>query len=199
MPSFAVTQPQLLDSLNTILQSPIGIGQNTIGYWNGDGGYIPPNNLPPYIQDTSPSTSIPDRTTIFTPAQATINSFGEQDRVIISAQCRPFLEWSATDPNTDFNVFFSITRYYVTNIGYKTNTYIDPVELAQDNNVFTGNTGNPGTISIGDTIFVSIIDNPGIGRWFYVLDLFLRVNDGDPDLQSVYLENISLSATLLKF
>jgi hypothetical protein len=199
MPNFSVTDKELVDSVNYLLAGPTGIGQNSVGYWNGDGGYISPTNTPPYISSSYPTTDFPDRTTIWTPAQVLVNTTSSQDRVIVSAQSRPFLEWSATDPNTDFNFYISVTRYAVKIVGTNTEpTYIDPIELAQDNNVFTGNAGNPGTISIGDTIFVSIIDQPNIGRWFYVLDLYLRINNGDPVIQSFYVENLSLSTTVIK-
>lgn len=191
MPNFAVKNTDINDTINYLLAGNTGIGQTMIGYWNGDGGYLNASSHPPYIQNAYPSAPMPFGQYIYTPAYADVEVTDNTDRILITAQARPFIEWTATDPSTDFNWYISIERQdlpYFTTI----------IELAQDNNNFTGNAGNPGVTSIGDTIFVGVIDSPGIGNYRYSLTNYLRLDAGDPVVASLYLENLGITTTLIK-
>jgi hypothetical protein len=134
---------------------------------------------------------MPTNTIILTPALVDATVTSETDRVLITAQCRPYLNWTATDPLTNFSVYISVERVDLPRLDNR-------VELAQDNNNFQGNTGDLGDISIGDTIYVGIIDTPGIGAYQYQLTFYLRIFDGDPVVNWAYIENTSISATLIK-
>jgi hypothetical protein len=191
MPNFAVKNTDINDTVNYLLAGNTGIGQAMIGYWNGDGGYLNASSHPPYIQTAYPSAPMPFDQYIYTPAYTDVEVTDNTDRILITAQARPFIEWTATDPSTDFNWYLSIERQdlpYFTTI----------TELAQDNNSFTGNVGNPGVTSIGDTIFVGVIDSPGIGNYRYSLTSYLRLDAGDPVVASLYLENLGITTTLIK-
>ena len=191
MSVFSTGGKDLLDSVNFLLAGPTGVGQASSGYWNSTGGYLTTFADPPWITASAPTVPAPFNQYIYTPAYVTVNVTDPTDRVLITSQCRPYISWTATDPATDFNVYIAVERTGVPDVN-------GIVELAQDNNQFTGNTGDPGNISFGDTIFVGIIDTPGIGRWNYFLDFYMISQAGDAVVDWLYVENLGITATVIK-
>lgn len=206
MPSFAVTDKQLVDSINFVNSGPITNGQESKGFWNYGGGYFNWQNVyPPYIQDTVPTGPITDGTYFRSPAYVFVNTTSNTDSIYVTSQLRPFVNFSFTDPASDFRLQIIIYRYKVDELqpGWYTSgeKLINFQEIASDNNALGATSSaaiQAGTASIGETVFCSIVDNPGIGRWMYSQELYYEIQAGDPVLDWVYGENIGITATVIK-
>ena len=206
MPNFSVTDFQLVDSINYLNSGPITNGQESKGYWNYTGGYFNwQNTYPPYIQNGIPTGPIPDQTYFRSPAYVFVNTTSTTDSVYVTSQLRPFVNFTYTDPLSDFRLQIIVYRYKVDELipgwylsGEK---LINFVEIASDNNALGATSSaaiQAGTASIGETVFCSIVDNPGIGRWVYSQELYYEIQAGDPVLNWVYGENIGITATVIK-
>ena len=206
MPSFAVTDKQLVDSINFVNSGPITNGQESKGFWNYGGGYFNWQNVyPPYIQDTVPTGPITDGTYFRSPAYVFVNTTSNTDSIYVTSQLRPFVNFSYTDPASDFRLQIIIYRYKVDELqpGWYTSSekLINFQEIASDNNALGATSSaaiQAGTASIGETVFCSIVVNPGIGRWMYSQELYYEIQAGDPVLNWVYGENIGITATVIK-
>lgn len=206
MPNFSVTDKDLNDSVNYLLAGPQTLGQVSRGYWNYGGGYFIWDNVyPPYIQDTVPTGPITDGAYFRTPAYVFVNTTSVTDSVFVTAQLRPFVNFTYTDPTSDFRLQVLIYRYLVDESRPGWYIYdeklINYVEIASDNNALGATSSaaiQAGTASIGETVFCSIVDNPGVGRWMYSMELYYEIQAGDPVLDWVYGENIGITATVIK-
>lgn len=214
MPSFAVTDKQLVDSINFVNSGPITNGQESKGFWYSSGGYMLwQNTYPPYFVKTTAPTPptppvvvpIPDGTYFRSPAYVFVKTTSTTDSVFVTAQQRPFIKFSYTDPLSDFRLRISIYRYLVddTQPGWYISgeKLINFKEIAVDNNAFDATTPagvKAGSASIGETVFCSIVDNPGMGYWLYSMEYYYEIITGDPVLEYVYAENIGLTATVIK-
>lgn len=208
MPSFAVTQTNLIDSVNYLIAGPQTVGQETKGYWNFGGGYLTGFNTPPFLQDDQPpppiytQPALDDYKYLNTPAYVTVKTTSSTDSVIVTGQFRPFAKVTNTIAST-WNFYINVYRYKLIN----TSTpwfagYINYSNIAQDNNAFNTATIDPlvqsGDRSWGETIFASIVDTPDVGYYAYVLDVEYRPRTGDPVLEWVYGENIGITAAVIK-
>lgn len=203
MPNFAATGKDTLDSINYLLAGPQTVGQASQGYWNFPGGYFNwQNALPPYIQDTAPPGPIPDGKFFYTPAYVFVNTTSSTDSVLVTAQLRPFI---SADPMIgapwEFYLSVDVYRYLVYENSGTASKFFNYELIAQDNNYFN-DTMSPnmlaGNESIGETVFCSIVDKPGVGRWCYSLELNYSIYSGTPVLDWVYGENIGITATVIK-
>lgn len=210
MPNFSVTDFQLVDSINYLNSGPITNGQESKGYWNYTGGYFNwPNVYPPYIQSSQAVAialgPVPDQTYFRSPAYVFVNTTSTTDSVFVTSQLRPFLNYSVSAPTDEFIFQVIIYRYRVDDLipGWYTSgeKLINFVEIASDNNKLDGTAPasiQAGTASIGETVFCSIVDNPGIGRWMYSQEFYYEIQTGTPVLNWVYGENIGITATVIK-
>lgn len=206
MPNFAVTETNIIDTVNYLVSGPQTIGQETKGFWSYGGGYLTGNTTPPFIQDTVPSVytqpSLLSTLYLYTPAYVNVKTTSATDRVIVTGQFRPFTYVTNTTPST-WKIRINVNRYKLINttIPYFVD-YINYETIAQDNNLFDTTTINPdvqnGNISFGETIFASVVDSPPIGYYAYVLDLEYEPQTGDPVLEYVYGENIGITAAVIK-
>jgi len=124
-----------------------------------------------------------------TPAYVFVNTTSVTDSVFVTAQLRPFVNFSYTDPASDFRLQVLIYRYLVDESRPGWYIYdeklINYVEIASDNNALGATSSaaiQAGTASIGETVFCSIVDNPGVGRWMYSMELYYEIQAGDPVL-----------------
>lgn len=213
MPTFITTQTDLLDSVNYLLAGPQTLGQSSQGYWNFAGGwFIWDNTLPPYITaaTNTPPVSLASPITAGTffrsPAYVFVNTTSATDSILVTSQLRPFIivDGASVAP-WSFYLSIDVYRYLVDEQqpgsyvwGEK---FVNYELIAQDNNYFT-DADDPailaGTASIGETVFCSIVDRPGVGRWCYSMELNYSPETGTPILNYVYGENIGITATVIK-
>lgn len=218
MPNFTTTSKDVLDSVNYLLAGPQTLGQTSVGFWNFYGGYFRWwATEPPFIQDTDPFLAgpyagvyIPDYTFIISPAYVFVNTTSSTDSVFVTSQLRPFVKYSIANPANEFFLSIDIYRYRVDERlpGWYNYSFSNPSKLvnyeliAQDNNRLTTTPLDPavpsGNASFGETVFASIVDNPGVGRWLYRQELSVTGIVGTPDIEFIYGENIGLTATVIK-
>lgn len=198
MPSFAVKDADLNDTLNYLLAGPTGLNQQNVGLWADTGGYLTLNYDPPYIQSTPP-TSIPQEYTWYsTPAYVDTNTTSARDRVLITSQCRPFALFTGTGTWSAY-LNIAVRRYTQTfsqqNIGWQVaqiGTDTNLITDASDPNILAGNA------SLGDTIFTGIVDEPGLGEYFYALEFQWRIISGTVQIDWFYVESHGITVTVIK-
>lgn len=195
MPNFTTTNRDVIDSVNYLLAGPNGIGQSIKGYYNSDGGYLLNSRSQPYLASSPLATPVPFDSYAYTPAILDVTVDNDTDTVLISAQARPYIQWTYTINPSEFNTYISIERI---DLPYQTTI----IELAQDNNLINNSNMSirqqNGDDSILDTIYVGITDQPGRGVWRYLMTFYSILSAGDPVINWYYVENLGITTTLIK-
>lgn len=155
----------------------------------------------PYYQP-----SFQERIFFATPAYVNVRTTSVTDSVLVTGQFRPFIRWYPPDTNANIYIEIQVNRYKLINpsIPYYID-YITYVKIASDNNALLGVNYGPlgvGDVSIGETIFASVVDKPDPGYYAYALDIQYYW-DGvgvltPPILEWIYGENIGITAAVIK-
>lgn len=152
---------------------------------NGTGGTIEMNNM-----DLALSTD----------CNAKVTVTGEQDRVILSAQLNNTIYLDPANFPGSFYYTVELNRYKA----FPTNDPINPdFRFEGDGNVATKTTllSTPVSGSSLDTIeslFINIIDQPGQGYYWYILEVYYVDNSGGQIVTNSVLGLRSFSAQVLK-
>ena len=118
-----------------------------------------------------------------TDANARVTVTGGQDRVFIAAQLDQLISYDATGTQ-DLNVYVAINRYVGGINDNPTNPdYVFELDetIVEKLYPYTGLTGT-GTLPLIETVFVSLIDQPRPGYYWYILEIYFDT-DGSGDMQ----------------
>jgi len=184
--------------------SPIGVVYSTYGYCivRTDSEYdLELSSAGGTISLDAQSSNFHDPAYISTDCNAKVNVQGATDRIFLSAQINALINYVATY-NSVLNYTVSVNRYR----GFPNNNPVNPdYYFIFDETIATrtykyrlpSGTGHvpptPGitdyqiTAPYIDTIFASAIDNPGLGYYWYILEVAFAVNSGE----STYVGNDS--------
>jgi hypothetical protein len=128
-----------------------------------------------------------------TDCNETVQVTGVTDRVFISAQLNNTISYIAySDSVIQYTV--QIARYFNSSTGQQI------VQGPVATRTYTSNTLSTGTGTIPniESIFTSIIDSPGIGQYFYVLQVAFNVLSGSADVTTCLLGVRSFTAQVVK-
>jgi hypothetical protein len=135
-----------------------------------------------------------------TDANARVTVTGGQDRVFIAAQLDQLVSYDAVGTQ-NLNVYVAINRYVgsinsdPTNPDYLFNIDATVVEKKY---AYTGLTGT-GTLNLIETVFVSQIDQPTPGYYWYILEIYFETDgSGDMQITTDEIDVRSLSAQVVK-
>jgi hypothetical protein len=124
---------------------------------------------------------------------------GRQERVFIAAQMNQLISYTATT-SSDINIYVEINRYKAFVNNDPTNpdfVFDDRTTISSKKYAYTGVTGS-GTYPL-ETIFTSVIDNPGDGYYRYILEVYFEVtNNGDIEVTQDILDLRSLTGQVVK-
>ena len=193
------------------VQKPTGVVECTTTYVicrvNGD-GIVYPNGT----GGTIAYNAFGGLAFVSTDCNAKVKVNSQTDRVFISAQLGNILSYECTVPSS-----FSYTVMINRRLAFPDNKPINPDFIyAYDSTVSTKNyyfqvdpgTGTipppfaPGEYQIGtqpiDTIFTTVIDQPDIGYYWYLIELEVEILSGDAVITQCELSNRSLSVQVVK-
>jgi hypothetical protein len=197
MANFAITQQESLDSVNYLLSGPSSIGNDFRGVFFDAFAYCTGDKIPPYMSDTQPSPPPPVDQYIETDCFAIVDITDPQQRIVVSAQCRPFAGWTASIPS-DFTFYFGINRYQYPNILYY------PTTIIEYPTAYTNWSTSAVDEDFGQKIFLNVTDQPGsIGRFYYWLEFYVQTDfngviTGDFALDYIGAQQRSISVSLVK-
>lgn len=136
-----------------------------------------------------------------TDCNAKVTVTGSTDRVFLSGQISNTIYYTA-DSTSDLDYFVAINRYRGTINSDPTNPeYRFNLEqtIAVKLKYFTGLTsGTNVPIPTTETIFTSVVDNPGPGYYWYIIDLLYYTSSGDLQVAYSELDLRSLTAQVVK-
>jgi len=210
---FAIGNPIIVENVNSNYngrQSPTGVVECTTDYvitrFNGDGNVYPSVGGGSVYYDAFLNGAF-----VSTDCQAKVVVNGGQDRVFISGQLNNTLSYTCTT-DSEFTYTVLINR----RTGFNNNDPINPDFLFGDvSTVAVKNykckvAAGSGTFpTVGtdpnfteappiETIFTSIIDTPGLGYYWYILEVEIDVTDGDVVFTQNKFGNRSMSVQVVK-
>ena len=179
MANFAITDPQILDSLNYILSGPIPTANQfkvknfqTFKYCTGDrvapymtDGTVNPSPPPDYLP---PSPPPPENQYIETDCYNIVNITDPTQKAVISCQVRPFFEATCTQIDSEIKIYVAVNRYkepnilyYPTTVAEYAFTYTSSVPLIDQD--------------LGRLLFLNVTDEPGaLGVYYYWLEFYVE-------------------------
>lgn len=212
-PPFAIGNPIIITGVNSNYngrQSPTGVVECTTQYviarFNGDGKTYPTAGGGSVYYDAFLNGAF-----VSTDCQAKVTVNGATDRVFISAQLNNLLSYTCTT-DSEFKYTVMINR----RTAFNNNDPINPDFLFGDVStvvvknysckVAAGSGTFPTVESTADyteappieTIFTSIIDTPGLGYYWYILEVEIDVLDGDVVFTQNKFTNRSMSVQVVK-
>ena len=212
-PPFAIGNPIIVQDVNSDYngrQSPTGVVECTTQYViariNGDGKTYPPAGGGSVYYDAFFNGAL-----VSTDCQAKVTVNGGTDRVFISGQLNNLLSYTATT-DSEFEYTVMITRRTASPNNDPINPdfiFVDATTVAVKNYFFKVPAGS-GTFPPLDpnsyytqsppveTIFTSIIDTPGLGYYWYILEVEIDVKDGDVVFTQNKFTNRSMSVQVVK-
>lgn len=213
-PPFAIGNPVIVVGVNGNYngrQSPTGVVECTTSYviarFNGDGNTYPAAGGGSIYYDAFFRGAL-----VSTDCQAKVTVNGATDRVFISGQLNNLLSYTCTT-DSEFEYSVTITR----RTAFNNNDPVNPDFLFGDSatvavkNYFLKVPAGSGTIppapdstsyfktaSPLETIFTSIIDTPGLGYYWYILEIEIDVTQGDVVFTQSKFFNRSMSVQVVK-
>jgi hypothetical protein len=124
---------------------------------------------------------------------------GGTDRVFIAAQLNNIISYTAST-SSDVSYLVQINRYYGIPNNSPTNPdfiFVFDKTISQKTYSYTGLTGT-GSLPEVETIFTTVIDNPGAKYWWYILEIEVDTTAGDLEITESKLGLRSLSAQVVK-
>jgi hypothetical protein len=140
-----------------------------------------------------------DPVPISTDCNARVIVTGGTDRVFIAAQLNNIISYT-TSVASDLSYIVQINRYYAEPNNDPTNpdfTFTFDKTISQKINNLTGITGS-GSLPEVETIFTTVIDNPGAKYWWYILEVKYETTAGDLQVTENKFDLRSLSAQVVK-
>jgi hypothetical protein len=117
---------------------------------------------------------------VSTDCNGKVNVYGGTDRVFISAQLKNTINYQNIGATADtlyytvqINRYLGIPNQDTANPGYK---FLLDKTVAEQDYVFANLASGTGNISNVNTIFSTAIDTPGIGYWWYILEVAFNYN-----------------------
>ena len=214
-PPFAIGNPVIVEGVSSNYngrQSPTGVVECTTDYvitrFNGDGLTYPAAGGGVIYYDAFFNGAL-----VSTDCQAKVTVNGATDRVFISGQLNNLLTYTATTAS-EFEYTVTITRRTAFNNNDPINpdfVFGDSATVAVKNYFFKVPAGSgtipptPGADSFYnapypiETIFTSIIDTPGLGYYWYILEVEIDVKTGsDVVFTQSKFGNRSMSVQVVK-
>lgn len=186
MANFAVTPNQALDTLNYIISGTPAIGQTGNAISESNSVYVNNTGFPPYVVDTPVTGGFPQDEQIYTDLNSTVTVTRPQDQVLVSSQCRTFVNWTADNINDVLEIDGNLWRY--DQDGNGTLLAYRPITLTATA------AATPIDVFLGDFIYQTLIDSPGIGIWEYsftfeIVSAYTSanavLNQIEPDIRSI--------------
>lgn len=225
MSNFAITQDDLLDTVNYIISGPVSIGQEVEGVGEANSVYFT-DNIAPYSVPVSAGAPSPAPTAnayIKTDCFGTCTIFTPDQKIQVGGQLRPFISFTITTAPAAFRFYTAIIRFTDPDLV----VYEDPaggygtpqgsgVELAYTIvRVDESSTGVFSVFPIGSQQISTYIDQPGledylnydpvnqvyiptVGNYTYWLMFRVEPVTGTFTIDSVQADVRSLTASLLK-
>ena len=213
VPPFAVGNPINVTGVNDNYngrQQPTGVVECTTEYviarFNGDGNTYPAAGGGNVLYNAFRGGVL-----VGTDCQAKVIVNGGTDRVFISGQLNNTLSYTCTT-DSEFIYTVQITRYTAISDADPINPdflFIDDTTVAVKNyscKVATGSGTFPTLDSSADyteappieTIFTAIIDTPGLGYYWYIIEIEIDVTAGDVVFTQSKFGNRSMSVQVVK-
>jgi hypothetical protein len=212
-PPFAIGNPVIVTGVNDNYngrQSPTGVVECTTSYvitrFNGDGKTYPAAGGGSIYYDAFLNGAL-----VSTDCQAKVTVNGATDRVFISGQLNNLLSYTCTT-DSEFEYTVTITRRTATPNNDPINpdfVFGESATVAVKNyscKVATGSGTFPTLDSTADytvappieTIFTAIIDTPGLGYYWYILEVEIDITAGDVVFTQSKFGNRSMSVQVVK-
>lgn len=213
-PPFAIGNPITVAGVNSNYnggQGPTGVVECTTDYvitrFNGDGKTYPAAGGGNVYYDAFEGGAL-----VSSDCQAKVIVNGATDRVFISGQINNLLSYTATT-DSEFEYSVVITRYTAISNNDPINpdfVFVDDTTVAVKNYFLKVPAGS-GTIPPEpdstsyyltapelETIFTAIIDTPGLGYYWYIIELEIDIIDGDIVFTQSKFGNRSMSVQVVK-
>jgi hypothetical protein len=123
----------------------------------------------------------------------------DQDSVFVSGQLDQIISYT-TSTSQDLTVYVDINRYRA----FSNNELVNPVliyefdeTIVEKTYTTTGLTGT-GTLPLIETIFANIIDQPGIGQYRYILEVYFETSGALLEVTQDELKLRSITAQVVK-
>lgn len=224
MANFAITDDQLLDTVNYLVSGPYSIGQEVEGVGEANSVYFT-DNIEPYAQGISSGVPSPAPTAnayIKTDCFGTCTIFQPNQKIQVGCQLRPFVTFTVTTAPAAFRFYTAIIRFTDPDLV----VYEDPaggygtpsgsgLELAYTIvRVDESTTGTFTNFPIGSQVISTYIDQPGledllsynatdgyiptVGNYTYWMQFRIEPVAGTFTIDSVLADVRSLSASLVQ-
>lgn len=122
------------------------------------------------------------------------------DAVFISAQLDQEITYTVSTAPADMTVYVDITRFTAVSNNDATNPeflFDDATTIVSKQYAYTGLTGT-GTVPLLETIFVAITDQPGVGLFRYILEVYFETVSGVLEVTEDKLLLRSISTQVIK-
>lgn len=175
MANFAITNRELLDTVNYLASGPYSIGQEVQGVGESESVYFT-NNVSPYAVPYSsgiPSPAPAEDEWIKTDCFGTVTIYNPNQKISVGGQLRCFITYNVetlgTNPTpppanvAQLRVYVSMLRY----TGTADNLLTAPVEVVGTRTSFYDYSTNPAPATpdiefVGNQIMLSYLDQPGL-------------------------------------
>ena len=193
MANFALGNQEIVDSLNYILSGTPAIGQQGDGVSFTDEVYLNNTGSPPYTLPAPPVGGMPFDTDIYTDLNVQVTVKRPQDIVFVSSQCRTFVDWTAANPADIVFGRCQLVRY---DPAVGTPTLLVSRAFSLDESIPTEYPNG----FLGDLIFQTIIDRPGVGIWEYSVIFNWDSAQSSPGvtIDDMYVTVRSVNANIIK-
>jgi len=212
-PPFAIGNPIIITGVNSDYngrQSPTGVVECTTQYViarvNGDGNVYPTAGGGSVYYDAFLRGAF-----VSTDCQAKVTVNGATDRVFISAQLNNLLSYTCTtDSEFEYSVMINRRTAFNNNDPINPDFLFGDVSTVVVKNYMCKVAAGSGTFpTLGDnsdfteappieTIFTAIIDTPGLGYYWYILEVEIDIKDGDVVFTQNKFTNRSMSVQVVK-
>lgn len=219
MANFAISNTELLDTVNYLASGPYSIGQEIEGVGEADSVYFT-DNTPPYSSSASfsppappPSANVFVRTDCF----GTCTIFNPNQKIQVGCQMRPFVTFTVTTAPAAFRFYTAIMRFTDPDDQvFSENPLGSGAELAYTIvRVDEPTTGTFTNFPIGSQVISTYIDQPGlsdylsydpvnqvyiptVGNYTYWMMFKVEILSGTMTVDDVLADVRSLTASLVK-